>query len=240
MRKSILILLLFSFCSLFAQTQTEQLVRGLALGMHIHTYGVGLDAMFIKQKTERRDRVLQFSLESLKNRKEIKIESLYKDQGGKAFIFDKINYAYTLSSQWGFQWKIIPFQSFSSLSCKVGLGAGPILAFLKPYYLEIAKPLNATQATIIVDQYNSEKYAYDDIVGEADYFRGFDHLKIIPGLRLKSSFALDFASSGLFIRAIHSGLTLDIYPKKLQIMDQTPNKQIYFGGFIGFLIGDLY
>lgn len=93
---------------------------------------------------------------------------------------------------------------------------------------------------IIVDQYSSEKYAYDDIVGEADYFRGFDHLKIIPGLRLKSSFALDFASSGLFIRAIHSGLTLDIYPKKLQIMDQTPNKQIYFGGFIGFLIGDLY
>jgi len=43
-------------------------------------------------------------------------------------------------------------------------------------------PISATQAFIKVDTYDPQRYTYLDIVGEAEFYLGFDKLRATPGV----------------------------------------------------------
>lgn len=222
-----------------AKQEEKAPTRGLAFGMLAHSFGFGIDVQY---HLIRRNSSLVFStsLSSYKDPKELKIQSAYADQGGKRYIYDKKNYAYILAPTFGYSKNWIPNSGFSKVGLSTTFSAGPLLALLKPYYLEVAIPFNGNQAFVEVDKYDAALYNYSNIVGEADYFLGLNEMKIQPGFRGEISTMVDFAGNRNLIRGIEVSVFGDIFAKPLEIFDINDNRTFWFGGSIEFLIGNTW
>jgi len=234
--------LLFAFSWIPVQAfgqaqQAKDPAVGLAIGIVGHTFGFGLNvqATYLRKGGAV---VLDLGLTSLKNPKELKIESAYADQGGKDYIFDKKNYVYTFAPTIGISKDWIPKSPFNKMGLKGILSAGPVFAIQKPYFVEVAIPISGNQAYVEVDKYSAAQYNYSNIVGEADFFLGMDELSVVPGFRLKATTAVDFSGSKEYIRTVELGVFCDQYIKAPELMDITPNRNRYIGGSITVLVGN--
>ncbi len=239
MRLRIGILFIFITHFLWAQ-EDEKIVaysKSTSLGFHFYTFGWGFDVHQTFKASEKREYIFKLDIASLKNKNESRNPSIYRDQGGKAYIFDKTNYCYNLGLTYGQQWDIIPKGTINHVSFKIGISGGLAFAILKPYFIEV---INTRFSRIDVDQYSSSKYSINDIVGESDYFQGFDRLKLHPGLRLKLHSCLDLGHEKFLVRAIYTGMQADLFNQRPQIMDTTHNPQFFFSLFLGFMVGNNY
>ena len=120
------------------------------------------------------------------------------------------------------------------------LSGGPTLAFLKPYYLEVAIPFSGNQAYVEVDKYDAALYNYGNIVGEADYFLGMNEIVVTPGFTGKLSTMLDFSASRDYIRGVELSIFGSIFSKPLELMDLTANRQLFLGASVELLIGNTW
>lgn len=237
------LLLLFPAC-LFAQEQPPKddgpNERSLAFGVFAHTHGFGFEVQSMRLKQSGSDFIFSLSLSSFKSLREQKVESAYVDQGGKDYVYDKMNYAYLLAPTFGFSKQVIPKTDFSRVSMRLSVLAGPTVAMLKPYYLEVVRPVSPTVGEVEVKPYDPAKYNWTNIVGEADFFLGIDQLKIRPGLRTRGALSLDFSRTKDYIRAIEIGVNGDFFPKAPEIMGTYQNPHAYVGGSIGILFGNAW
>ena len=219
--------------------EEEPPTRGLAFGVLAHSFGFGIDVQYhlIREKSSL---IFSTSFASYKDPRELKIQSAYADQGGKRYIYDKKNYAYVLAPTFGYAKNWISNSGFSKVGLSTTFSAGPTLAFLKPYYLEVAIPFNGNQAFVEVDKYDASLYNYTNIVGEADYFIGLNEIRIQPGFRGEISTMVDLAGSRNLIRGIEVSAFADIFAKPLDIFDLNDNRSFWIGGSIEFLIGNTW
>lgn len=222
-----------------APSKEEDPTRGLAFGVLAHSFGFGIDVQYhlIRSNTSL---VFSTSLSSYKNPKELKIQSAYADQGGKRYIYDKKNYAYVLAPTFGYSKNWISNSGFSKIGLSTTFAAGPALAFLKPYYLEVAIPFNGNQAFVEVDKYDASLYNYTNIIGEADYFLGLNEIRVQPGFRGEISTMIDFAGNRNLIRGFEVSVFGDVFAKPLEIFDLNDNRTFWIGGSVEFLIGNTW
>lgn len=245
LRTIALLLMLLGFVSgVWAQpglTETEkQPTRGLAFGIIGHTAGFGIDVQYHIIQSPKNRFVISTSLSSYKNPRELKIESVYSDQGGESYIFDKKNYAYVLAPTFGLSRSWVEKDDFSRISVRTTFAAGPLLAILKPYFLDVAVPFNGNQAYIETEPYDATRHNYTNIVGEADYFLGMGDLTVQPGVKAEVSTMFDFSGNGAYIRGIELSGFVDYFLQPLDIMDLTEDRRFWVGGSIELLIGDTW
>lgn len=241
MKISVFISLLFLLPGIaFSQgKEDKELSRSIAFGLFVHSYGTGLEVQASKFKNKNY-LTAGFTLSSYKSRKELKIESAYKDQGGKDYIFDKVNFAYVLAPTIGVGREWISKSDNNRISVRSTFSLGPAFAFLKPYYLEIARPINNTQAVVEVAPYDASQHTFTNIVGEADFFLGMNEITVTPGIRAKFNSQLDFSGGAEYIRAIELGLFADVFFKDLEILDIGSDRRAFIGGSIALLIGNAW
>jgi len=230
-------LFLFSFLNAQEESNTKIYTKSSALGIHFYTFGWGFDFYQSFRINEKREHILLFDFTSLKNKSESRNPSIYRDQGGKAYIYGKTHYCYNLGITYGQEWNLIPKGSINYVSLKMGISGGFAFALLKPYFVEV---INAQFSRIDVDQYSSAKYSINDIVGESDFFQGFDKIKMIPGIRVRVHSSLDLGHENFLIRSIYTGIQTDLFSKRPEIMDTVYNPQFFFSLFMGFMIGNKY
>jgi hypothetical protein len=236
------ILLLIIFINLFRgltaqERELKNYTKSTALGVHFYTFGWGFDLHQTFKASEKREHIFKFDISSLKNKNESRNPSIYRDQGGKAYIYGKTHYCYNLGLTYGQQWNLIPKGTINHISLKMGISGGFALAMLKPYFVEV---INTRLSRIDVDQYSSSKYSINDIVGESDFFQGFERIKLLLGLRCKVHSSLDLGQENFVIRAIYTGIQADIFSQRPPIMDTVYNPQFFFSLFLGFMIGNNY
>lgn len=234
--------LLLAFLHLFSHivAQEENLkpyTKSTAIGVHFYTFGWGFDIHQTFRASEKSEHIFKLDIASLKNKNESRNPSIYRDQGGKAYIYGKTHYCYNLGFTYGQQWNIIPKGTINHVSLKMGISGGFAFAILKPYFVEV---INTRFSRIDVDQYSSAKYSINDIVGESDFFQGFDRIKFLPGLRLKVHSSLDLGHENFLIRGIYTGMQADVFSQRPSIMDTAYNPQFFFSLFLGFMIGNNY
>lgn len=236
------LLLLLSPLLSQAQKKQEPNRNALSFGILAHTNGFGVEVQQWLMPEDKLDFVIGLSFSSFRNPKELKIESAYRDQGGKDYIFDKKNFAYLLAPTFGVSKVLMPQNEFNRIGLRASVNLGPTLALMKPYYIEVAVPIpnNPTQAYVEVDKYDAAQYNYSNIVGEADFFLGLNEITAVPGLRAKVSTTVDFSASQDYIRGLEVSFLTDIFFRKLEILDNTPNQNIYLGGSVSFLIGNAW
>lgn len=230
---------IFLFVPGFIFSQKVEAEPEAMLGLHAKakTYGLGLGLDFWKWKSEN---ALTFTLGiySQKDKRETRIESVYSDQQGKDFIYDKKYYCYVLSSAIGYSKPLIKPSQRNRISLRLNLSVGPCLALLKPYYVEIAVPTGGGNGTIAERPYDASLYNYYDVVGEADYFLGLSEMKMVPGVNANIGVVLDFSAAKEFFRAIELSAYSEVYTKRLNILDQSPDRFLVPGFALKVIIGN--
>jgi hypothetical protein len=212
---------------------------GLAFGGFVHSFGFGFDVRYIVPRTDK-DFFFSLSMSSYKNPKELKIKSAYSDQGGKNYVFDKQNFCYVIAPTVGISRRLIARNLFNRVGISATISAGPLLALLKPYYVEVAVPFNGNQALVEAHPYDPLLYNYSNIYGSADYFLGMNAMKLTPGARAKLGTQVDLSAGTAYIRAVELSLFADIYSKKLPLLGESPNKQLFVGGSVEILVGNIW
>ncbi len=238
-RLLLVMLLTLPFLASAQLKEEKPATAAVVVGVLGHSFGFGLDLRYMAFRGDY-DYIFGLSFSSYKNPKELKVASAYADQGGKNFIFDKLNYGYVLAPTFGISRKIIPRKDHNRIGVSVGLSGGPIFALLKPYYLQIAVPFGGNQAVVEVEPYSPFAHNYTNIYGVADYFLGMDQIKVMPGARLKLASMVDFSAGSAYIRGVELGMYADYFSKKLPLLGFTPNRQFFLGGSIEILIGNTW
>ncbi len=212
---------------------------GLAFGVFAHSFGFGFDVRYLMPRSGS-DYFIGLSMSSYKNPHELKIKSAYSDQGGKDYVYDKLNYGYVIAPTFGITRKLIKRNLFNRIGVSASVSAGPLLALLKPYYVEVAVPFNGNQALVEVHPYDPNQYNYGNIYGVADYFLGMKEMRAMPGGRAKFGTLIDFSAGSTYIRAVELSLFADIFAKQLPLLGTNFNKQAFIGGSVEILVGDIW
>lgn len=213
--------------------------RTLGIGASINTNGLAFHVRYFRRLGETNNElVFDTWLSSLRDSREVRVESAFQSQGGKSFVWDKRNYAYTLGITGGFQRVVTPLNSYNRFSLRVGVEAGLILGFQKPYYIEYYQTSSAARNPLVVEQFDIERHDQRFIVGEADYFTGFGETTVTPGLRLGVFTTANLASSAFYLRALHLGIRADIFTRRLEILDSRPDRWVFIGAHAGIVIGN--
>ncbi|MEN3041373.1 MAG: hypothetical protein ABDH66_07550 [Bacteroidia bacterium] len=218
----------------------DPLPHGLSVAPFLHSYGWGLSVYVPKWKAARGGAFWIGDLSSYRTKYEGRTSSVYKDQGGKDFIFGKLYYAYLFQLLWGYQYIVAPRTLVSPIQVSLQGGIGPSFALLKPYYLEIAVPISSTQAIIQVDTYDPARYTYNDIVGEADFYLGFDKLRVVPGMVGQIGAAIDAGKDNTLIRTIAFGMRVQVFSFPGETMYQYAGRSIWTSGYLAFYVGNAW
>ncbi|MCX7607302.1 MAG: hypothetical protein N2170_08595 [Bacteroidia bacterium] len=218
----------------------EPLPHSLAVSPFLHSYGWGLGVFVQSWKGPRWGTYWMGDLTSYRTKYEARTRSAYRDQGGKDYVFGKVYYAYLAELLWGYQYIVAQRMSHTPLQMSIQAGIGPAFAFLKPYYIEVAVPISANQAIIQIDTYDPNRHSYTDIVGEADFYLGFDRIQAVPGAVFQTGVLVDVGKDPSVIRSLAIGGRLQAFVRPIQTLYQRPGRSVWVSGYLAFYIGNAW
>ncbi len=211
--------------------------KEFSLGLTLHSHGFGLNFRKGENLTVDKKRLYEVEFVSMKHPKEYKTVS-YRAEKPKTFIFGKMNAL--LVGHGGYRMEKILFTKTepSTFEIRLHATAGPSFGFTKPVYLVFAIN-NPPGEQRVVAKYdpNNPNHDLENIYGKAEFTKGFDEIKVYPGLYLKTGAMFEYDPLNDGITAVEVGMMLDAYGKKIPIMAFARNKQWWFNFYITVLFG---
>lgn len=145
-----------------------------------------------------------------------------------SFKFGKQNNLYVIRAGKGTKTLLTDKTKRKGVAIGYNYEAGPALALLKPYYLELiygverdGKFLNELRDERYSDA-NAEKFLdYNLIFGGGSATKGLKNLSIVPGIQGKLGLFFSLGAFDEYAKSIEVGLMGDIFIKKIPIMVET-------------------
>ncbi len=228
-------LLLIAWGALLAQQEKNS---EFTLGGTLYTYGVGVEGMVFKYNSGGSSDVFYVGIGSLKHAEEEKFPSVFHDQGGKDFIFDKINYAYALRLAYGKAVNLFPAGTMKPVRVQGGIMAGVSIGILTPYYIDVAVPQSGNYVLPKTDIYDPNKYSYYDIIGKTNFFKHIGPLKYYLGFTLNPFVNFNFGDTNEFARMIRLGVQMEIFGKQLPILATGKNNSFWIAPYVALGLGN--
>jgi hypothetical protein len=233
-------LCLFSFAT-YAQdssrTSAEEvniLYRNEAAGgLVLHSNGFGITFKRGWHLTGNKKQMLDIDFVSLRDPKQYKLANPnFPD--AKPYFFGKLNFAYILRGGYGRQNIIFGKGERSGVEVRYNYFGGLSLGLTKPVYLDILVKNPYEPSSMIIDtrRYDPNDPDQQDqdqnIYGPGPYFMGIDMMSIYPGIYGK------FSNK---ITALEAGVVVDAYAKKIPIMANEQNHNLFFNFYISLIWG---
>ena len=227
----------------------KQLTSEFSGGIKINSdgYGIFLTKGWLKggdnYGSENKDKLFNVRLVEfeLSERKDPKEKLSNNAPGGLSFgtssyILGKINKFYVAKLGYGNRKMIAGKPEPGTFSLHWLYSGGFSMALLKPYYLNIygegeRKYKDSTDFNFINPSY---------IEGRASFFKGFNEIKMVPGLYVKTALHLDFSNKRKTLWAMELGANAEFYTKKIQEMVGSDPKSIYVNLYAAFSFGKLH
>lgn len=175
-------------------------------------------------------------LQSLRHPKQI--YSVGQAQERKRFVYGKINSVFMARAAFGYQNVIFGKADNKAVEVRYLVSVGPSIAIAKPYYYQVYNPrrteINQTEEV----PFNSDRFSIDSIAGRGAFASGLENTKFYPAITTKFNLSFEYASYTNLIRAIETGVTLDVLPKALPIMARNPSENFILTIHLGFVIGN--
>jgi len=231
---------LMSGMTLFAQGEQLPPTKGISVGLHYTTRGLGTSIDYHTGQ-DYRQWVYSLDIFQVKDMREAYIDPFIQEQGSK-YIYGKTNHFLVLAPSLGLQWDLFPIGSSNFVKVIWGFKGGPALGLLNPYYLEILKPVSGTPFNYVVDveEYSPANHTYSDIFARASLLSSQVSLSVRLGASLKTYAILDFASNERTVGGLMIGAHADIFTSPVPIMAETneiSNRQAFFSLSLGLLFG---
>ena len=173
----------------------------------------------------------QYSLffSEIKHDKQIKQKGENKafPQLGQAtpFVFGKINNLYLLQLGYNREKMLLPGILEGNMSLGFRYGGGFSVAMLKPYYLKLIYVEYTPEqvASLKEERYNAGNDSIfinrNSILGAADWSKGLDEIRCIPGAYIEGAFTIQPAKYKMgMIQTITLGAQLSIHSQALPVM----------------------
>lgn len=207
-----------------------------SFGIYIHTAGgLGLAYRRGKHITGKRKRMYEIETQNFKHPKEIKSINPYYDNA-KGFVYGKLNSLLIIRPGIGIQNILYQKSDKRSVEIRYSYFLGASLAFAKPVYLEI-KRQNQQEGPPTTERYDPQVHSIDEIYGKAPFFKGIEKTKIHPGGYAKFALSFDYADRYNGVKAVETGVVVDVYPRVIPIMAFNKNQQVFISLFLKFSWG---
>jgi len=233
-------------CSFFlksnAQGELSDEQRALIRNEHtftafLNSNGWGGGYSYGKMKNIYRKRLYTVELVSIKDKKEKKFTA-HPDY--RRFVFGKDNDLINLRLGFGNLHTLFDKKDKGGIEIRWFYQIGPLIGFLKPVYYY-------TQNTTIVGIDPIKLETFEEllsngsaILGGTSYFRGFDEMSLLPGVFAKIGGSFEFSKKDLVVNALECGVTIDLFPKEVEIMANNENDFYFLSIFIGYRFGQIH
>lgn len=203
--------------------------------IYANTRGYGFLFRQSKHVTAKTRNFYEIDIQTLKHPKEVKSQGQAQDR--RRFVYGKINHVVLLRAAIGSQNVLFEKADNKAVEVRYSYSLGPVLAFAKPYYLQVYKAAGVQQSEPI--KFDSENFSPDSsiVIGRAAYSYGLNELKLYPGVCAKFNLSFEYAPYTNLIRAIETGVSIDYFPKALPIMASNPAENIIVSLHVGFVFG---
>ena len=235
-------ILLLAWQNLFSQEKTVDTPAkiGYVYGAAVHNRGLSANiGVYFGEKPLKW--VARLDASTLKNAKETRIRSYWMDlREGSRFVYDKMNRFAAISPSFGIRKAIIPFSTYNKVGIIGEITTGFDIGLLRPYYLNIAIFDSTSPGLYNVEstQWNGTKYSYLDVVGETNPFRKLSPSKIYAGWCVHATAYVDMSRKPGLVRGIELNIDAHLFPKKIPIMDTSPNTAVFLTAGVGLCFGE--
>jgi hypothetical protein len=206
-----------------------------AFGIQLRTNGYGGFIEIGKRTSPRLTTTYLLEITETKHAKEEKsdrVENFFSN----SFVYGKINNFYQAKLGFGQQYILGQKGNKNGVAVIAGLQGGLSMAFLKPYYLNL-QDVNGQDRTISYYQDSASFIHPLDIYGSAGIGKGWNEVRITPGIFLKSGLRFDFGRYNEKIQALEIGMSVEWFTKKIAIMANNDPQQLFFQGHVAFVFG---
>ncbi|HRC89012.1 MAG TPA: hypothetical protein PK910_03190 [Bacteroidales bacterium] len=232
---------LLCYITLYSQGEIDQQQAIIfrserTFGVSLNTDGYGIGYREGKRIDYFNRRLLEFDFVSLKHPKEVRLSNpAYQTPG--SFVFGKKNAIAVLRGGIGHQKEIYEKADLGGVAIRYFYTAGPALCFYKPIYYKILKFVGSYEAEIIEEKFDIKKHDPTMIYGKSSFFKGIEETRVLPGIYGKAGFNFEYSKQNKVIHAIEIGSQINLFPKKIPIMDVAENKAIFFSLFASYRFG---
>ncbi len=199
--------------------------------LKIHSQGLGIGYRTGYNMTALKKRMYDFSFFTMKHPKEVRISNTIGDFDAKSYIYGKMNSLFLVEASVGTLRILNEKPYWGGIELRTFVSAGPVIGFTKPVYLYIY-PERSLQ------KYDPEKHFYDNIYGRGPFFKGFNEIKLHPGLYCKAGFNFEHGSDESRIRALEAGVMFCAFLKPIEIMSYTKNNNLFATIYLSYQFGN--
>ncbi|MEX2370557.1 MAG: hypothetical protein WD578_06095 [Bacteroidales bacterium] len=236
-------LLIISVSAIFGQGELRDQPKMLfhneqTVGLFLNSNGIGADYRFARFINARNDRIYEISFDYVKHPKEYKSVVPY-EWYTKRFVYGKENLFWELKVHYGNQYELYRKYDFSSISIRLVYSGGLSLGFLKPIYYDILSFDGSGRYTLSeVKKFDPAIHLYN-YGGNASFTKGFDELKVTPGLTFSAGFLFEYSEREPMIHALETGVGFTIYPRQIRIMATEDAQYYFFKLHVGYRFGNM-
>ena len=125
---------------------------------------------------------------------------------------------------WGKQKEIFRKIDRGGISIRRYFSFGPVIGVLKPIYYEVLKSNNpGTSTGTYIDEEKFDVSKHQPINGKASFFKGFSEISVMPGAFGRFGMSFEYSTSDINMHAIETAVSLDLFPRKMEIMATEEN-----------------
>jgi hypothetical protein len=217
-----------------AQEEENEYGSENVFGVNLNT-NAGLigGAMYRHAKELKRGRYLNFGVEivNVKHPNEVRYPN---GTTGNVYILGKKNYLFALRPQIGYEFVLFTKGKEDGIQVDAIINGGPSIGIVKPYYIQY---LDSNQISIMPYNSNLQDAA---IVGPGGFFHGFDRIRFVPGLHLKTGLSFEFGSFGSGVSGIEVGNLTEAYTQRIDILDISSSFPTYNRWFFTSLYVNIF
>jgi hypothetical protein len=209
--------------------------KHFAGGIKLNSDGYGIFLEKGYAKSIRRASLFQLEISERKHQKEEKQSTSFISS--VPFIYGKINFFYPVKLGMQVQYLLGNKSNKNGVSITANGGGGITLGILRAYEMEIDDPEG--RKFIIYEGPDSLKFSNPVGLNPSGpgLFRGWSHIKMTPGLYLKSSLRFDYGRYNEMLSAIEVGLTGEYYSKEVPQMISNKQKKFFFSAYFALAFG---
>lgn len=209
----------------------------ITAGLLLHTQGSGLSFRYGRHSNRTMYHYGDLDLLYIKHPKEIKIVNQVFEQA-KPFVFGKMNSLLSVRASYGHERTIADRRELQGVKVNLNYSAGINLGLLKPVYLDIIKTTSEPASIYFsTEKYDPEKHSRGVINGGAGFFKGFNEIRMTPGLVIKTSISFEWSNHETDIRALETGIMFDIFSQEIPIFAFAENQSTFINLYLKYSIG---
>ncbi|MEO6251752.1 MAG: hypothetical protein ABIO79_00485 [Ferruginibacter sp.] len=204
-----------------------------AFGIKLISDGYGISFEKGYSKSVKNATLYQLEIAERKHQKEEKQSN--PSAPTSPIIYGKVNFFYPVKLGVQKQFLLGNKSNKNGVSITANIGGGISLGFLRAYEVEVDK--NGERTFITFDSEDSLLFKNGPYYGGPGLGKGWDHLKMTPGLYIKPGLRFDYGRYNDLLAAIEVGLAAEFYSKKIPQMFDNKERQLFFSAYFTILFG---